>query len=267
MKKIILATCCLVLVNFSSSYADHHEIKGRRQTGLPADGYTDTFHVPGQTWRVHDKSRPEPAIVDPPSEPGAPPSDATVLFDGKDLNQWQGGQGEALWKVKDGYVEVNGTGSVKTKEGFGSCQLHVEWAAPAEVKDKAQGRGNSGVMLMGLYEIQVLDSYDNRTYSDGQAGSVYGQTPPLVNACRKPGEWQSYDIIFEAPKYEGREVVSPAYVSVIHNGVVVQHRTKIEGRVAHKDPPKYLPHEDKLPLVLQDHGNPVRFRNIWIRPL
>lgn len=266
MKRTVWIFVSLAILTATSA-ADHHEVKGRRHTDLPADGYEDTFNVPGQTWRVHDKSRPEPAIVEPGNQPGGPPSDATVLFDGTDLSRWKGGDGEAKWKVENGYMEVNGSGSITTKEGFGSCQLHIEWASPEKVEKASQGRGNSGIMLMGVYEIQVLDSYENRTYSDGQAGSVYGQTPPLVNACRKPGEWQTYDIIFESPTFEGRKVTSPGYVTVIHNGVVVQHRTEIKGRVAHKDPPRYAPHGEKLPLLLQDHGNPVRFRNVWIRPL
>ncbi|MDP7017988.1 MAG: DUF1080 domain-containing protein, partial [Pirellulaceae bacterium] len=245
----------------------------KRVSGLPPEGYTDTVNVPGQKWRVHDKERPEPGIVDPgqPStqdRAGSAPSDAVVLFDGKDLTKWVGGDGkDAKWKVENGYAEVNGGGSIRTKQGFGSCQLHVEWASPAEVKGKSQGRGNSGVMIMGFYEIQVLDSFDNRTYSDGQAGSIYGQYPPLVNASRKPGDWQTYDIIFEAPQFEGDKLKTPGHITVIHNGVLVHHRTKILGRVAHQDPPVYKAHKDALPLVLQDHGNPVRFRNIWIRRL
>ncbi len=250
------------------SVADEHQIPGRRHTDLPPDGYEDTFSVPGQTWGVHDKERPEPAIVDPADEPGGAPSDATILFDGTDLSKWTSGDGEpAEWKVEDGYMEVNGTGSIRTRDNFGSCQLHVEWASPETPEGTSQNRGNSGIMLMGLYEIQVLDSYENRTYSDGQAASVYGQHPPMVNASRKPGEWQTYDMIFEAPEYDGRKVVKPGYVTVIHNGIVTQHRAEILGRVAHKDPPRYAPHDDALPLLLQDHGNPVRFRNIWIRPL
>ena len=237
-------------------------------------GYTDTEFIPGQTkWRVHDASRPAPRIVTAGTtstavRPGQPPSDAVVLFDGSSLSQWVGdGDKPAAWKVENGYLEINGTGTIHTKQGFGSCQLHIEWATPAEVKGDSQGRGNSGVMIMGLYEIQVLDSFDNRTYSDGQAAAIYGQYPPLVNASRGPGQWQTFDIIFEAPQFEGEELIRPAYVTLFHNGVLVHHHAKLLGRVAHKFPAKYAPHADKLPLSLQDHGNPGRYRNIWIRPL
>ena len=238
----------------------------KRVSGLPAEGYTDTLKIPGQKWRVHDKERPEPGIVS--AKPAEAPSDAIVLFDGKDLSNWQGGGGkEAKWKIQDGYMEVNGTGSITTKQKFASCQLHLEWASPVEVKGKSQGRGNSGVMIMTLYEVQILDSFNNRTYSDGQAAAIYGQFPPTVNASRGPGQWQTYDIIFEAPKFEGDKVVKPAYLTVLHNGVLVHNHTKLSGRVFHKDPTKYVAHPPEMPLQLQDHGNPVRFRNVWIRPL
>lgn len=264
------------LLVLSNDSADS-PIPGRRKSGLPPVGYTDSEQVPGQKWLVHDPERPEPWIITPPTpgtqekpgrHPTQSPSDAVVLFDGSDLSAWTDGKGgPAGWKVENGYMEVNGTGSIVTRESFGSCQLHVEWAAPAEVKGKSQARGNSGVMLMGLYEIQVLDSYDNRTYSDGQAAAIYGQYPPLVNASRKPGQWQTFDIIFEAPEFEGDELAKPGYITVMHNGIVVHHHAESLGRVAHKYAPKYAPHPEKLPLMLQDHGNPVRFRNIWIRPL
>ena len=173
-------------------------------------GFTDTPMLPGLPYHVHDPSRPHPPVVTPAAEPGGAPSDAIVLFDGKDLSKWSGhpssitraGQaGPAEWKVESGYIEVvPGTGDISTKEKFGDCQLHVEWAAPAEVKGNSQARGNSGVLLMGRYEVQVLDSFDNPTYADGQAGAIYGQWPPLANPARKPGEWQIYDIVFEAPR-------------------------------------------------------------------
>ena len=244
------------------------KLKGRHRTGLPSDGYDDSLNVPGQKWGVHDPERPEPWVVAPGAKVGDAPSDAIVLFDGTDLSAWQKANGDdAEWKVGEGFMEVTPTGSIQTREAFGSCQLHVEFATPAEVKGKSQGRGNSGVMIMGIYEIQVLDSFNNRTYSDGQAGAVYGQYPPLVNVARAPGEWQSFDIIFEAPEYDGDEVVKPGYFTVMHNGVIIHNRVESLGRVAHKDPPVYAPHPEKLPLTLQDHGNPTRFRNIWIRPL
>ena len=167
--------------------------------------YDDTPMLPGGKWRVHDGDRPQPRVVDPgstPDAPGRPPSDAVVLFDGTDLSGWVGRDGEAQWKVENGYMEVvGGTGNILSREHFGDCQLHLEWAEPAEVRGDSQGRGNSGVFLMDKYEIQVLDGYDNPTYADGQCGAIYGQYPPLVNPCRPPGEWQSYDIVFEAPRW------------------------------------------------------------------
>ena len=273
-KTLMLAGLLLTTVPLSVGAFDSKDgaQTKNRQPRKPI-GYTDTEILPGQKWRVHDAYRPEPPIVGPGTastqkRPGKPPSDAVVLFDGTDLSQWQGANGgPAKWKIADGYMEINGTGSIRTKEGFGSCQLHIEWAAPAKVKGSSQGRGNSGVMIMGRYEIQVLDSYNNRTYSDGQAAAIYGQYPPMVNASRRPGRWQTYDIIFEAPEFKDGKVVKPAYVTVLHNGVVVHHHAKILGRVQHKFLPFYEPHGEKEPLVLQDHGNPVRYRNIWIRPL
>lgn len=241
-------------------------------------GYTDTPFLPGDRWRVHDDARSRPRIVEPgtrgsPDEPGRPPSDAIVLFDGTDLSQWvQRGRGgkilEPGWKVEDGYMEiVPGTGSHRTKESFGDVQLHIEWAAPAEPNGSSQARGNSGVLIMELYEIQVLDSYDNISYADGQAGAIYGQYPPLVNASRKPGEWQAYDIIFEAPRFDGGELDKPAYVTVFHNGVLLHHRKEMMGPMRHRAPTEYSPHAAQLPLLLQAHGNPVRYRNIWARRL
>jgi hypothetical protein len=211
-------------------------------------------------------------VVTPAAQPGGPPSDAIVLFDGKDLSQWlqnfQGTVREPRWKVENGYMEIVGrTGTIFTKEKFGDCQLHIEWAAPAEIEGSGQWRGNSGVLLMNRYEIQVLDSFDNPTYADGQAGAIYGQWPPLVNASRKPGEWQSYDIVFEAPRFEGEKLIKPAYVTVFHNGVLVHHRQEIIGRMAHRVVGTYAPHGPEEPLALQDHDTPVRYRNIWIRRL
>lgn len=208
---------------------------------------------------------PEPKMV----HPGPPPADAIVLFDGKNLSKWKSkDDGQAKWEIKDGAMTVNGTGSISTKEEFGDCQLHVEWASPIEIEGEGQGRGNSGVYLQGRYEIQVLDSYTNKTYFDGQAGAVYKQHPPLVNASRKPGEWQAYDIIFRAPRFDGDgNVVSPARVTVLHNGVLVQNDTEIRGTTGPVGEPKYKAHPSKQSLLLQDHNNPVRFRNIWIRQL
>ena len=221
-------------------------------------------------WGVHDSSRPNPRIIAPGSCDGAPPSDAIVLFDGADLSAWKSLKdgGEAKWKVEDSYMEVmRKAGSIQTRQAFGSCQLHIEWRTPDVVKGRGQGRGNSGVFLMGKYEVQVLDSYDNVTYADGQAGAIYGQKPPLVNVCRKPGQWQSYDIIFHAPKFDGNKVVRPATITVLQNGVLIQDHWVIKGTSFFKKRAYYEPHADKLPIQLQDHGNPMRFRNIWIRPL
>jgi len=206
---------------------------------------------------------PEPKIVDP-GPPGGPPADAIVLFDGKDLSKWEHGD---QWLIKDGVATIHGSG-ITTRQAFGDCQLHVEWAAPAEVKGSGQGRGNSGIYFMGNYEIQILDSYDNTTYHDGQAAAVYKQKPPLVNVCRKPGEWQTYDIVFTAPRFDSAGKLSqPGFVTVLHNGVLVQNHTQIEGTTAWDAPPTYTAHPARLPLHIQNHSSPVRFRNIWIREL
>ncbi|NOZ57665.1 MAG: DUF1080 domain-containing protein, partial [Calditrichaeota bacterium] len=228
-----------------------------------------------RVWRIHDMERPRPPVVDPGTagmtiQPAKPPSDAVVLFDGKDLSQWQSVKGgPARWKVEDGaMVVVRGAGDIRSLRAFGDCQIHIEWATPNPPKGSGQGRGNSGVYVMGLYEVQVLDSYKNDTYPDGQAAAIYGQYPPLVNACRPPGEWQSYDIIFHRPRF-GRdgELLKPARITVLQNGVLVQDNVTIKGPTDWMHVRPYRKHLDKLPLVLQDHGNPVRYRNIWVREL
>lgn len=226
-------------------------------------------------WKIHDLDRPVPPVVDPgtsstQAEPGRPPSDAVVLFDGKDLSKWQHDDGSpAKWKVENGYAEVvRKTGEIRTKEAFGDCQLHVEFREPTPPHGESQERGNSGVFLMGLYEVQVLDSYENKTYADGQASALYGQYPPLVNASRPPGQWQWYDIVFHGPRFDSSgKLLRPARFTVFHNGVLVQDNVELTGPTAHGERPPYKAQPEKLPLALQDHGNPVRYRNIWIREL
>jgi len=213
---------------------------------------------------------PEVEKVDPGESNATPPSDAIVLFGENDLSNWESVEGgEAQWDVTGNYFTVKpGTGPIKTKEDFGNFQLHIEWRSPQEIVSESQGRGNSGVFLQGLYEVQVLDSYDNRTYANGQAGSIYKQSPPLVNATRSPLEWEVYDIIYTAPEFDEKNgaLVEPGYVTVLHNGVVVQNNTKLQGTTAYIGTPQWKAHGDG-PIVLQDHSNPVSFRNIWIREL
>lgn len=237
-------------------------------------GYDDTPFLPGSRYRVHDDDRPRPPVVTPGEAPGQPPSDAIVLFDGTNLDQWVSSKdgGKPTWIVKDGYMEAAPRqGGVQTTVTFGDCQLHVEWAAPAEVSGDSQGRGNSGVFLQGDFEIQVLDSYDNKTYPDGQCGALYGRSVPLVNACRKPGEWQSYDIIYHRAMFDkdGKVTRKPTF-TIFQNGVLIQDHVTLEGGTqwinAHAVT-DFRPLPDKGPLQFQDHGNPVRFRNVWVREL
>lgn len=241
-------------------------------------GYKDTPMLPGGKWHVHDSDRPQPPIVTPGTNstadtPGKAPSDAIVLFDGTDLSRWQTDDGKASgWVVADGAMMVPpkntpGGGSILTKDEFGDCQLHIEWAAPNPPRGESQARGNSGIFFFGRYEIQVLDNFQNPTYADGQAGSVYGEAPPQVNASRPPGQWQSYDIIFNVPRWKDGKLESPAYVTILHNGVVVQNHTEIIGPTGHRSLNAYKEHAATGPIRMQDHGDPVRFRNIWIRPL
>ena len=222
-------------------------------------------------WKVHDMSRPRPPVVSSGWKlPIPPPSDALVLFDGGDLSKWRAADGSpSKWIAKDGYMEsVRGAGYIFSRDSFGDMQLHLEWASPSNVQGSGQGRGNSGVFLMGLYEVQVLDSYDNRTYTDGQAAAVYGQHPPLANASREPGEWQSYDIFFRRPRFHrDGSLDKAARVTVVHNGVLVQDSVEIWGPTAWLQNLPYAAHTDRLPLSLQDHGNPVRYRNVWVREL
>lgn len=252
---------------------------------LAASAEEDEVHWSKETpvlpsgWHVHDIDRPLPAVITPGVEPGAAPSDATVLFDGSDLDAWRGFKqtnrdkprynpdGAVRWKIDGNELECATTGDIATREAFGDCQLHIEWKAETPPRGESQDRSNSGVFFMGRYEVQVLDSFDNRTYADGSAASVYGQYPPLVNAMRPPGEWQVYDIIFTAPRFDGDRLVSPAYVTVFHNGVLVQNHRELIGPTVHKKTEGYRPHPARLPLRLQDHNNRTRFRNIWIRDL
>ena len=232
-------------------------------------GYDDTPLIRDSTYCVHDPKRPAPRIIAPAETVGQAPADAVVLFDGSDLSGWSKvGGGDAGWKVEDGYMEVvPGTGDIQTNAHFGDVQYHLEFACPAEIKGESQGRGNSGVFLMGRYEIQVLDGYENPTYADGITASVYGEYPPLVNACRPPGQWQTYDILWTAPRFNGVDLVSPAYATVIHNGVVVHNHVELHGPTGHRDVYPYVAHAPKGPLRLQDHGDLVRFRTIWARPI
>lgn len=255
----------LFVIGLTAFWSQGRENKGKKEEGKPQP-------PPREQWSIHDSARPLPPVVDPgpAGPPVAAPSDAIILFNGVDLSEWEDSKGEAArWKVESGYMEVVAkTGSIRTKKAFGDCQLHIEWAAPAIISGEGQGRGNSGVFLMNTYEVQVLDSYENKTYADGMAGAIYGQYPPLVNACRKPGEWQSYDIIFHRPRFDSDgKVVSPARMTVIHNGILIQDHVELLGPTSHKIRLPYKAHPDKMPLSLQDHGNPVRFRNIWLRPL
>jgi hypothetical protein len=241
--------------------------------GSPFYGDAPDDHHP---WAVHDRNRPQPKVVTPGNfstqeQPGKPPSDAIILFDGTDLSKWEADEGQGVptkWVVRNGAMEcVPGSGYIRTKEQFGDCQLHVEWAAPSKVEGDSQGRGNSGVFLMGRVEVQVLDNYNNPTYADGYASSVYGVNPPMANALRPPGDYQSYDIVFRRPIYKDGKMVDPGYVTVFVNGVLVQDLTMLEGPTGHMGRSKPEAFPAKGPLKLQDHGNPVRFRNIWYRPL
>lgn len=233
-------------------------------------GYKDTPMLPDQPWHVHDPDRPVPRVVTPGetfSQNAPPPSDAEVLFDGKNFNKWKSDKGPVNWKLENGYMEaVKDTGNIRTKEEFGDFQLHLEFATPAKVEGNSQGRGNSGVLIFGVYEVQVLDSYNNLTYPDGQAGAMYGQYPPLVNAVKKPGEWQSYDIIFEAPKWDkDGQLVKKANVTVLLNGVLLHHKKEYIGQSKHREVGTYGSPQSRGPIMLQEHHNPTRFRNIWIR--
>ena len=252
---------------------------GRGRGGAPAAGRVtgpdgavwgldNTPMIPGLPWRIHDANRPQPPLVKPPARPGGPPSDAIVLFDGTDLSRWgvrnQAGEfATPDWPIANG-VMTAGPGTLTTRDNYGDVQLHVEFAMPTPVTGTSQGRGNSGLIFMGRYEIQILDSYDNRTYADGMNASIYGEWPPMVNIAAPPGEWQTFDIVFEAPRFRGTAVLAPAYFTVLWNGAVVHNRQAVAGPTALLTVHQYTPHDAELPLSIQGRA-PVRFRNIWIR--
>jgi hypothetical protein len=232
-------------------------------------GYSDTPIIPGSKWRVHDGNRPQPPVVTPGDFPtqdkaGTPPSDAVILFNGQSLSQWVGKEGQdAPWKVENGYFEsVPRTGNIHTRTEFGDCQLHLEFSKP-----DAPGDGNSGVFMMRKYEIQILNCYDHVTYADGVEGGLYGQCPPLVNACLPRQEWSTYDIIWIAPRFAGEQLMAPAYITVFLNGVLLHHMQPLQGPTRFRALAEYKPQSSYGAIELQDHGDPVRFRNIWCRPL
>jgi hypothetical protein len=263
-KRLVLATAVLIATCSLGNGQDR-----------PKFGYKDTPILPGGKWHVHDGDRPQPPVINPGTastqeEPGRPPSDAIVLFNGKDLSHWRSGKnGPAAWRIEENALVIKpGAGDLISKDEFGDCQLHLEFAAPVPPHGRDQGRGNSGVMLFGRYELQVLDSFQSLTYADGQVAAIYGQYPPLVNAAREPGQWQTYDIIFTAPRFkQDGSLESPAFVTMLHNGVLVHNHTALLGPMAFRAQPKYKPHGPKGPILLQDHGNPVRYRNIWVRKI
>ncbi len=266
-KKLIFSMAALAAMGGAAGFA-------AEQHGL---GYSDTPTVPGTKWHIHDGDRPQPRIVTPGekfSQMANAPSDAVVLFDGKDFSKWKGEKGDVKWKLADGYMETTKTGRIRTKDEFGDFQMHLEFATPEQINGpdgkplKGQARGNNGVNIFGKYEIQVLDSFDNQTYPDGQAAAIYGQTPPLVNASRPPGQWQTYDIIFEAPRWnESGEMVRKGAITLLHNGVLVHNKRELLGGTNHRAIMPFKADSGKGYIELYEHGNPVRFRNIWIRPL
>ena len=272
MKKILaLAACAAFTTNFALAQTNAapkpHEIE---INGVA--GFQDTPLQPDGKWHVHDPARPQPPIVTPGatfSENAAPPADAIVLFDGKDLSQWRDRKtgNDALWKIDNG-VMISAKGDIITTNKFGDIQLHLEFCEPTPPKGNGQGRGNSGIYFMGLYEVQVLDCYNNKTYADGATGGLYGQHPALANACRPPGNWETYDIIFTAPRFDADgKVISPAYATVTLNGVVVQNHQAFRGPTNWRTVGKYTAHDALMPLALQYHNNSVSFRNLWVRPV
>lgn len=260
----IILQAGIVLVTGSLGGMTWAEELVHAQDGSGVFGYRDTPRLPWCDYLVHDPDRPAPRRVDPGPAPAAatPPSDAVVLFDGKDIDQWQATQ----WQLIDGCIETKG-GNLTSRESFGDCQIHLEWMVPVSFEGPWYDRGNNGVLLMGLYEIQIFDSWNEKIYPDGQAAAIYGQTPPLVNACRRPGEWQSYDILFTAPVFADGKLAQPARVTMFHNGVLVHLNEAIHGEVVHRILPEYKQQISQGPLVFGGHGCPVRFRDIWVRRL
>jgi len=259
MRSLVIGFGVLGLALALSAEEGFHEYENR--------GHDENPLIPGTTWKVHDNTRPQPPRVMPGEfDAGATevPSDAIVLFDGTSLDRF----GKTEWKIVDGHV-VAGKGSLTTRQTFGDCQLHVEWRAPVPVVPvkKASNMGNSGIFFMWQYELQIFDSYSCKIYADGSAAAIYGQTPPLVNVCRKPGEWQTYDIHFTAPAFEGEKLIKPARITVHHNGVLVQNDTEILGKTRHNTVPAYKAHPARGQIGFQGHGSPVEYRNIWIRDL
>jgi hypothetical protein len=275
-----LAFIGALVMALTPTYAQSNATNGAGGQKEKIEGFKNTPMLPGGKWHMHDPDRPQPPVVTPGagfSVGAAPPSDAELLFDGKDLSKWQNENGgDASWKVQDGYMIVSRANGIRTRGKWADFQLHVEFAEPSPATGAGQGRGNSGILINNMYEVQVLDSYNAKTYPDGQAGAVYGQMPPLVNPAKPPGEWQTYDIIWESPRWNDKnELLQKATITVLFNGVVIQHKTEligstdgIGGGVAWRAQSFYKPHAPEVFVELQSHNsNPVRFRNIWIRDL
>ncbi len=264
MKSSVVLSCMLMVLVTALASAEV-PAKNERQPGQERiRGSVNTPLQPQSKWHIHDPNRPQPPVAEPQYDgnPVPPPKGAKVLFDGSSLDTWQ----NKNWQIKDG-VLISGKGAQKSVEGFGDCHLHVEWMVPSKLKGWGQSQGNSGVFLMDKYEIQVLNCWGNRTYPDGMTGAMYGQYPPLVNACRPPDEWQSYDIHFKAPVFKDNQLVSPAYVTVYFNNVVIQDNKAFLGPTVWRRSASYKHHPPKGPIQLQSHGSPVNYRNIWLAPL
>ncbi len=262
---VVAIILCLFILGTSSPSECRAEDDGVSNSRAPL--------LPNSKWRVNDRSRPQPPKVVPGNKPGAPPADAVVLFGGKDFSQWEHAHSTDNAKginpkiIEDGAFNILKTGWIQTKRHFGDCQLHIEWATPETADGNNCNWGNSGIFFLGQYELQIIESHDSKIYADGMAGSIYGQTPPLVNAARKPGQWQTFDVVFTAPRFDGEKLLSPAYITVLWNGVLVQNHTEVMGSTRWRTFPNYRSFGSTGPLVLQQHGSAVRYRNIWIRPL